>query len=165
MIYKQGCQGDLTTSGRRRPCQSDQPHPLQAGMPVLADDDVVVHASGVAISMVALVIWMSACEARGRLSATRRFARMRPPVDRRYHRAARCSHPRSTEVRWLILTSKGPPHLRRPFCLDGPVMICFNGRMLSNPTNNKPKHDGGSTIALWSPNQSNSTLVRSSLRA
>jgi hypothetical protein len=27
----------------RTPDLSDQPHPLHAGMPVLADDDVVVH--------------------------------------------------------------------------------------------------------------------------
>ena len=45
----------------------DQPQALQARMPVPADDDVVVHgnAEGLAIPMMALVIWMSACEGEG----------------------------------------------------------------------------------------------------
>jgi len=44
-----------------------QPHHLQARMPASAHDDVVVHgdAEGFAISMMALVIWISACEGVG----------------------------------------------------------------------------------------------------
>jgi hypothetical protein len=35
-------------------------------MPALADDDVVVHGdAGLAMSMMALVIWMSACDGEG----------------------------------------------------------------------------------------------------
>ncbi len=45
-------------------CGLDQFHPPQARMPVLADDDVSCTdmPSGVAMSTIALVIWMSACE-------------------------------------------------------------------------------------------------------
>ena len=50
--------------------------------------------SGAAMLAIALVIWMSACEGE--------------PL------AAR-AHDRLKLGGWLILTSKGPPHLRRPF--------------------------------------------------
>jgi len=40
-----------------------QLQPLHAGMPVLADDDVIVH--GDAMSMIAFVIRISACDSVG----------------------------------------------------------------------------------------------------
>jgi hypothetical protein len=45
----------------------DQLQPLQTCMPVLADDDVVVHGNAErgAIWTIALVIWMSACDGVG----------------------------------------------------------------------------------------------------
>jgi len=64
---------------------------------VLADDDVVVHGkmpNGVATSAIALVIWMSACEGEASYFDDKTL--------RMYDG-------------WLILTSKRPPHLRRPF--------------------------------------------------
>ncbi len=52
---------------RGRMTASDQLQPLQARMPVLADDDVIVHGmpSRVAIWTIALVIWISACDGVG----------------------------------------------------------------------------------------------------
>jgi len=41
----------------------NQLQPLHAGMPVLADDDVIVH--GDAMSMIAFVIRISACDSVG----------------------------------------------------------------------------------------------------
>jgi hypothetical protein len=41
----------------------NQLRPLHAGMPVLADDDVIVH--GDAMSMIAFVIRISACDSVG----------------------------------------------------------------------------------------------------
>jgi len=39
---------------------------VPSGMPILADDDVIVHGpSGPAMSMIAFIIWMSACDGVG----------------------------------------------------------------------------------------------------
>jgi hypothetical protein len=58
---------DLHPLPARRAVRLDQPHPLQARMPALADDDVVVHGNAErgSDSMIAFVIWMSACDGVG----------------------------------------------------------------------------------------------------
>ena len=44
----------------------NQLQPLHAGMPVLADDDVIVHED--AMSMIAFVIRISACDSERRIT-------------------------------------------------------------------------------------------------
>src|SRR6266581_7257948 len=68
--------------------------------------------------------------------------------DPRYHRAARVAraHGQLKLGGWLILTSKGPPHLRRPFVPGWSGADLLQRLCLSNPANNKLKPDGGSTV-------------------
>jgi hypothetical protein len=59
----------------------DQLQPFQARMPVLADDDVVVHGdAGRAMSMIALVIWMSACDGVGSPEGWLRINRLKAKI-------------------------------------------------------------------------------------
>jgi len=60
-------QGTTPRDACGRMTASDQLQPLQTRMPVLADDNVVVHgnAERVATWTIALVIWISACDGVG----------------------------------------------------------------------------------------------------
>src|SRR5215211_8624060 len=136
-------------------------------MPALADNDVVVHGNAGRGGEIDDRIWISAGNGEGSYFGDKTL-RMNDTSGSRYHRAVQAAHADATEARWLA-----DPHEQRAasfeaaLCaLDGLVLTCFNGLVPSNPAKHKLKHDGGSAVARFSRrNQSNSTLVRASLRA